>query len=651
MRHFRMDSGLLSAFFYICLLLLLASYLIVHLDRPERNTLSLRADQGQFALTFWYPNTSPPLSLAGQWLSFPDQLLNPERVIGSIQHSTPTSLPDIWQRPGPRHHVTTYTLELTEIPQQIELGLLIPEVKNSFRLFLDEREIASGGHSSVNPDEVEGYFGDKVVYLGMLPDRARLTLQVSNFGHARGGVHDAMLLAPYDYWQRYYRSNILIEGVVICLALLAGVLMLLEFAQAPRHKELLWIALFALVLAGYTGTTGLGTFATLFGDFPWQIAVRLEYIGFACAIPLFINWLGALYQEDMRRWRIHYLTRFSCVLLIIILLTPSVLFTELLSFLLLYMSLCILVTVVIMVRLFILNRSGIRILTFGAFALLASIMHDLGAYLGLLADYSLMPMGVLVFLISQVGFLAFFRTHEQLWIIQLNHQLQDTTATLENRINERNQELQLRIRELEQKRREYHRLKSEDELTGLSNRHAFFHQILRRIERSHRANFSVVMVDIDHFKQINDQYGREFAEAVLCRVAQYLLKECEGRFDWVPARYGGDEFVFWLGGVDYAQAVQIAQKMQQDIARIQIPVFSQPGEMFRFTVSTGIASSDQEEVSLDSLLARSADDVHRQRALRDQQSEGSGIHSGIHSPSSDSASSSSFPFKSGGLEI
>ncbi len=625
MRHFRMDSGLLSGFFYISLLLLLSSYFVLNLDQRKRETLTLQAEQGQLSLTFWYPQTSLPQPLSGQWLSFPDQLLNPEAVAENMVHSSPIAVPDVWHSTGPRRHATTYVLSLSDIPQQIELGLLIPEIKNSFRLFLDDREIASGGVSSVHPDEIEGYFGDKVVYLGMLRPDARLTLQVSNYGHARGGVHEAMIIAPYEHWQAYYRNNILLEGVVICLALLAGVLMLLEFAHVPKHKELLWIALFALVLAGYTGTTGLGAFATLFDAFPWEIAVRLEYIGFACAIPLFIKWLGALYESDAQPGLAKYLPWLSLFLLLLILLTPSVLFTELLYPLLAYMSACILLTVAIVVRLFLLNRAGIRILAFGGFALFASILHDLGVFfLGRVdaffwggTDTSLMPLGVLLFLISQVGFLAFFRTHEQLWIIQLNHRLQDDTATLENQLNEDTQELQLRNRELEQKRVEFQQLQSEDELTGLSNRHAFIQQIMRRIDRNQRSSFSVVMIDIDHFKQINDEHGREFAEGVLYRVAQLLTKASEGKFDWIPARYGGDEFVFWLGGSDAEQAAKVAQKIQQDVARMQVPILSQPGEVFRFTVSVGITSStSDDEVSLDTLLARAADDVHHQRNKR-----------------------------------
>ena len=146
------------------------------------------------------------------------------------------------------------------------------------------------------------------------------------------------------------------------------------------------------------------------------------------------------------------------------------------------------------------------------------------------------------------------------------------------------------------------------------------------------------MIDIDYFKQINDEHGREFAEGVLCRVAQRLTKASEGKFDWIPARYGGDEFVFWLGGSDAEQAAKVAQKIQQDVARMQVPILSQPGEVFRFTVSVGITSStSDDDVSLDTLLARAADDVHHQRNKRrfKQRSQKTGIRAAKALPEKD----------------
>ncbi|MBB1487047.1 sensor domain-containing diguanylate cyclase [Oceanospirillum sediminis] len=612
MLQFRMDRGLLSSFCYVSLMLIIFASVIVSAGSGSGRPLAFPAAMGETTLTFWYPDSSDPLPLDGEWMGFPDQLLSPAEVEDNLHYSLPVLFPDIWQPPGPRRHMMTYTLLLKKVPQQTELALFVPEIKNSFRLFVNGREVFNGGYASASVDHARGYSGDRIVSLGKLPPETRLVLQVSNYGHARGGVHSPIILATDDEWQSYYQKNILIEGVVICLAILAGILLLTEFLLIPDHKELLWIGLFALVLAGYTGTTGLGSFSTLFGYFPWPLAVRLEYIGFATAIPLFANWLQSLYRQDIKFRIVKYLNWAAASFLIFILLTPSELFTGLLHLLLLFMTFCLLTSVWMMTMLFIRNRAGVRILIFGAFALMTGISHDLSVFLGLWQGDDLLGVGILIFLVSQIGFLTYYRTQEQIRMLDFNRSLQNRVLETEKLAYTRKAELENKMHELEIKKQEYQRLITEDELTGLMNRHCFFEQIGRRIERNRRVSHAIVMIDVDRFKQICDHYGRDLADLVLKKVARQLVQEAEGRFDWIPARYGSDEFIFWLGGVDADQAAQVARRIQTNISRLKMPVSGRGEDAFRFTVSTGVATNAQGQ-NLDQLLARASDAVHQQR--------------------------------------
>lgn len=636
MQRRRMDRGLLNHYLYFLLLLSVAVVLLLRADFSPRDAMTVRGEMGQMHLAFWYPQSSDPLPLTGQWLGFPDQLLSPQEVRNNLQRSAAVSFPDIWQPPGPRRHVMTYTLQLKRIPQDQPLALKIPEIKNSFRLFLNDRQIATGGYTSDDSRLSRGYFGDRIVSLGKLPEQARLTLQVSNYGHSRGGVHHAPVLATEAYWSGYYRYNILIECVVISLALITGGLILLEFYLVPEHKELLWIALFALVLAGYTGTSGLGGLATLIPGLPWALAVRLEYIGFATAIPLFINWLAALYRDDVPRWLVQAVSLPSVAAVLYILLTPSGLFTATLPVLLGFMCLCLLATVVIMLRLFVRNRSGIRILIFGALALMLGIVHDLGVYLQLIRSTGILGTCVLIFLVSQIGFLTFYRTQEQLRILDLNHSLKKSTADLEQRIQWRKEELNARIRELEQRRQDYERLLSQDQLTGLLNRHHFIDLVERRLQRHRRFGFSILIVNVDQYKLIVDHHGREFAESVLQRLGGLLAELCEGAYDRIPARFGGDEFIIWLGRGDQREAQDLAREVRDAVARLRIPLLSSPGEVFRISVSTGIACCGEPAQDLYTMLARAADAVHQNRHLEQRPAAGKPVYptGGIHDAAS-----------------
>jgi len=618
MQHFRMDRGLLNSFIIFLLLLLAAAFVLLRFDFTPADDLKIGGRQGEMRLAFWYPDTSEPLPLNAEWLGFPDQLLTPDAVERNLASSVPVRFPDIWQPPKPRRHIMTYTLMLKRIPQNVALGLKIPEIKNSFRLYLNEREIASGGFASDSIDQHEAYFGDRIVSLGTLPENARLTLQVSNFGHSRGGVHNVPVLATQAHWVSDYRFNILVECVVISLALIAGFLILLEYYLVPEHGELLWISLFSLVLAGYIGTSGLGGFATLIPGFPWQLAVRMEYIGFVAAIPLFLNWLAALFRDDIDCQPIRWISWAAVALTAFVTLTPSSLFTGMLYPVLSFMCIGIAFCSWAMLKLVILNRSGVRMLAFGALALVGGILHDLFLFLNWLPGRELLSVGVLVFLVSQIGFLTFYRTQEQLRILDQNNTLQNATQELKSRLRWRSDELKLKDEEVEQRKAETQRLLRHDGLTGLLNRHHFLELVERRLERMSPFDFSLVIVDIDHYKLIVDQHGREFAEEVLRQTANVLTKVCSGQFDRIPARYGGDEFILWLGRSSKEEAEELARHIRKMVSRIELPVGSD--SVCRFSLSTGVATASAgdgiSQDQLNTLLAKAADAVHHSRHLQ-----------------------------------
>lgn len=613
MQRFRMDRGLLASFVGFLLTMAAAVFLLTFELKPETR-VSVSAELGQMRLAFWYPKTSAPLSLGGEWLGFPDQLLSPEAVRRNLSNSVPTRFPDIWQPPKPRRHVMTYTLLLKRIPADTPLGLKLPEIKNSFRLFVDDREVASGGFPSDSSEQSRGYFGDRIIPLGVLPPESRLTLQVSNFGHSRGGVHHAPILASEQHWLQDYRLNILVECVVIALALIAGCLILLEFYLVPDRRELLWIALFSLVLAGYIGSTGMGGFATLIPGFPWPLAVRLEYLGYIATLPLFLNWLAALYRRDISQRLVRWISVTAALLSASVVLMPSPLFTAMLYLFLGFLCFCLLVSLYVMLRLVLKKRSGIRLLVFGALAFMAGILHELAIFMDLLPEPGYLGVGVLLFLISQIGFLTVYRTQEQLRILDLNADLKLSTAELDALITQRSREAEQCDAMLEHEREACQRLLRHDDLTGLMNRHHFLDRVNRRMKRLRGGCCSLIVVDIDHYKHLVDQYGRDYAEKLLVQVADQLQVLCQGCFERIPARYGGDEFILWLGRSDKQEAETLAREIRRAVSRIELPEENgASGQKQYLRVSTGVACSDDFSANLERMLARAADAVHQNR--------------------------------------
>jgi diguanylate cyclase (GGDEF)-like protein len=140
-----------------------------------------------------------------------------------------------------------------------------------------------------------------------------------------------------------------------------------------------------------------------------------------------------------------------------------------------------------------------------------------------------------------------------------------------------------------------------DPLTGLQNRRSLFE--LGRVEfaRAQRMkrSFCCMMLDLDHFKHINDEYGHLIGDQVL----QEFAKRCEHSVREVDlvGRYGGEEIMILLPETDRETSMQVAERLRTTIASRPIQVF---GKEVSVTVSIGLATQDENTNDLETLIAR-----------------------------------------------
>ena len=128
-----------------------------------------------------------------------------------------------------------------------------------------------------------------------------------------------------------------------------------------------------------------------------------------------------------------------------------------------------------------------------------------------------------------------------------------------------------------------------DELTGLANNRAFRDVARKEAARAERFGhqLSLLILDIDDFKQVNDTYGHLQGDAVLRRVARVLDAESRGIDE--PARYGGEEFVVALPETGLEGAVEVAERIRTRLASAPIPIIGGEGEL-TVTASLGAAT-------------------------------------------------------------
>lgn len=153
-----------------------------------------------------------------------------------------------------------------------------------------------------------------------------------------------------------------------------------------------------------------------------------------------------------------------------------------------------------------------------------------------------------------------------------------------------------------------------DELTGLYNRRYFNDAIGREVERFKRfgQRFSLLMLDVDHFKNFNDSYGHLAGDDALKTVAG-VLRAAARTFDHV-VRYGGEEFALILPHTCGDQAMMAAERLRQSVRGAPIPV---DGAQRRVSVSVGVAAFPDDAIDARELVARSDEALYEAKRTRD----------------------------------
>jgi two-component system chemotaxis response regulator CheY len=172
-----------------------------------------------------------------------------------------------------------------------------------------------------------------------------------------------------------------------------------------------------------------------------------------------------------------------------------------------------------------------------------------------------------------------------------------------------------------------HYLAMTDPLTGSYNRRYFMRHAGRELKRSQRfgGNLALLLLDIDHFKAVNDTFGHMVGDIVLKKLTRRVASSLSRSTDWC-ARLGGEEFAVVLEGTNLAEARICAEKLREAIAETAIMT---PAGPVPITVSIGVScleQSDRESVTVESLLDHADSNLYASKAAGRNRVTSSSMH-------------------------
>lgn len=161
------------------------------------------------------------------------------------------------------------------------------------------------------------------------------------------------------------------------------------------------------------------------------------------------------------------------------------------------------------------------------------------------------------------------------------------------------------LEQVEEQKKSFEKMAMTDQLTGLYNRHFVSEMVPKMISEAqrHKIPLSVVAVDIDHFKRVNDDHGHAVGDVVLAAVGELLSASC--RNEDIPARLGGEEFIILLAHCGIDDAVAKAEQIRKELMVLR------PGGL-DITSSFGVAMlSDDKQAGFDELVSEADKALYR----------------------------------------
>ena len=220
------------------------------------------------------------------------------------------------------------------------------------------------------------------------------------------------------------------------------------------------------------------------------------------------------------------------------------------------------------------------------------------------AEASGKELGALAMMLAAPGATGLFVAHR----FQLDQRKSFARLLQAEQANtELQQEIQMR-RELEAQLK---RQVATDPLTGLHNRRSYEMLFQRELKRKQRygGSLSLFVLDLDHFKQINDTFGHSAGDRALQALAELCRRQL--READILGRLGGEEFVVMLPGTALAEAVPVAERLREKIAEME---FETPYGSFHMTATIGLAALLSGDKSVDELVRRADEALYRGKA-------------------------------------
>ncbi len=546
---------------------------------------------------------SRTLHLNGQWLFFYNQFLTNQEIQENIAQAKPINVPANWKLTQFEPQVSktdgfgTYYLQITRGKHKQPLAISLPIIYSAYRLYIDDQLLVISGNAAQNKNDQVPRYKTRILQLDTEKEVIHLTLQVANFETDWGGIRypitigDAELIYQNDKMSAM--KSIFLAAFLLAIALYNLIL----FSLRKTDSLPLIFALICFVLGGREFFIGNYIILNYLPELTFLQMDRVEHLTFFIAGPLIMHFNYLSFPAYFNK-RFLISTYLIAILLSLVLLIYQNHFTVFIMQLLsLFYVVYALYVVVLACKA---KQTGAGIILLASMILGGCVVNDILYARELIISSYLSSLGLAIYVLSQaymtgVKFNLAFINNENLSkrLTRRNTILENLTLRFEAKVKERTAELADANQRLK-------KIAQTDPLTQVANRNGIQEIIQHEEARFKRSakTYSIGILDLDHFKNINDKYGHDGGDEVLKNAANIIKQNIRGQ-DKV-ARWGGEEFIILLPETNLLGAAEVANKLRNMIQQTTIKM---SGHDIHITATIGLAEAQYGE-SFDTTFKR-----------------------------------------------
>ncbi|CAM3549240.1 ATP-binding protein [Marinicrinis lubricantis] len=415
---------------------------------------SMYAEEG----TRWLPgsvdlttidfNKRVTVSLDGDWEFYWSQLLTPASFQDQKAELRSDSIPvpATWGGLSWRNETLsnvgfgTYrlTFQLSELSAKRMMALQLRSVATAYSVWVNGELLAENGKVGTDKSSMEPKNVPRILYFQPHTGRNEIVIQVSNFVQRKGGIWEGLSLGNTEAISEAGHQRIITEAFMIGCLTMMGFYHLSIFVFRKKDKKPLYLGIVCLAVSLRTWVLGETLGIVLLPSFPWEIAVKIEYISASAGLLAFVYFIGAQYSSRITWYFNRVFTCLQAVVIGIVLFTRAKLYTQLMLPIELFVivpSIIYIMTVYIWAAFHRQEGSVINMIGFTVMA--GVIVNDMLFYNQIISSGPWLPLGLLFFLLMQsilvsVTYSRAFHTSEL-----LSEKLKHVNMTLERKVSER----------------------------------------------------------------------------------------------------------------------------------------------------------------------------------------------------------------------